>query len=192
MNVTKGPIRCRSFDPNEEAMRFGRDEWKAEILSSHPKLFQPPKGMPECRAGWDQLIDIACNKIENALVPEDGDNLTVSRIFERCGHLHIFWEGALSTRARTEVEAAIEWANIESGCVCEICGGDGRLYSCDGLLLTACTGHGRGKLASRKRIGFVRVVRGIVHGQDLILSCRKYDPQSDFFIDIPPEPDFAN
>lgn len=188
MNKTKSLIQCRSLDPDEVAMRLGRDEWRAEIVSSHPTLFQPPRGLPECRAGWEQLIDETCSKIEDALKPEEGDTLTVSRIIERCGRLHIFWEGMLSARARAEVEKAIESAIIASEDTCEICGGEGRLYSSDGWLLTACTGHGRGKPTSWKRgVGFVRVVRGIIDGKDFILSCREYEPKHDLFVDIPSE-----
>ncbi|MGL3108208.1 hypothetical protein [Bradyrhizobium sp. BR 1432] len=188
MKETRSLVQCRSLDPNEDAMRLGRDEWKAEIVSSYPTIFQPPRGLPECRAGWEQLIDETCSKIEDALKPEEGDTLTISRIIERCGRLHIFWEGILSARARAEVEKAIERASIESGDTCEICGGEGRLYSSGGWLLTACTGHGRGKpLSWKRRVGFVRIVRGTIDGKDLILSCREYEPEHDLFVDIPPE-----
>lgn len=185
---TTGLIQCRSLDPHEDAMRLGRDEWRTEILSSHPTLFQPPRGLPECRAGWEQLIDDTCGKIEDALKPDEGDTLTVSRIIERRGRLHIFWEGTLSARARAEVEKAIERASIESGYTCEMCGSEGRLYISDGWPLTACTGHGRGRPSSWKRkVGFVRIVRGMIDGEDRILSCRAYEPDHDLFIDVPPE-----
>jgi hypothetical protein len=135
------------------------------------------------------LIHAACSKIEDALKPDEGDSLAISRIIENGGRLHIFWEGTLSARARIEVEGAIEWANIESGDLCEICGSEGRLYDCDGWLLTACTGHGRGKQASwKRRVRFVRMVRETVEGQDRILSCRQYDPEFDIFVDTPPAP----
>jgi hypothetical protein len=134
------------------------------------------------------LIEDACREIEDALRPEEGDTINVVKIVERGGLLHIFWQGTLSARARAEVERAIELANISSARTCEICGSDGRLYSSNGWLLTACTGHGRGKPASwKRRLRFVRLVRGTIDGQDRVLSCRQYAPEHDGFFDIPGE-----
>ena len=131
------------------------------------------------------MIEDACREIEDALRPEEGDTINVVKIIERGGLLHIFWQGTLSARARAEVERTIEWANIESAHTCEICGDDGRLYTSNGWLLTACTGHGRGKPVSRKRrLRFVRIVRGTIDGQDRVLSCRQYEPDLEGFFDI--------
>jgi hypothetical protein len=175
-------------DPDMEASQLGRDEWRANIISSYPRLFQPPIGWPECRQGWGFLIYKVCGEIENALKPDEGDTITVTKIVESGGLLNIFWEGKLSARARAEIEKAIEWANMDSADTCEICGDDGRLYSSNGHLLTACTGHGRGKPVSwKRRPGFVRIVRGTIDGQDRILSCRQYEAEYDGFFDIPPE-----
>jgi hypothetical protein len=188
MKETGSPIPCRVVDPDVEALQLGRDEWRADIVSTHSRIFQPPKGLPECREGWRRLIEDACREIENALKSDEGDTITVVKIMERCGLLHIFWEGTLSARARTEVEKAIEWANIESANTCEICGGDGRLYSSAGWLLTACTGHGRGKpVPWKRRVESIRVVRGTIDGQVRILSCRQYDRLCGCFVDVPPD-----
>jgi hypothetical protein len=182
------PIPCSVVDPVEEASQQGRDEWRAGIVSAHSRIFPAPKSLPECREGWRYLIEGACRQIEDALRPEEGDTINVVKIIERGGVLHIFWEGTLSSRARAEVERAIERANIQSAYTCEICGDDGRLYTSNGWRLTACTGHGRGKPASwKRRIEFVRIVRGTIDGQDRILSCRQYDAECDVFFDIPPE-----
>jgi hypothetical protein len=188
MKETGCSIPCRVVDPDMEASQLGRGEWRANIISSYPRLFQPPKGWPECRQGWEFLIYKVCREIENALKPDEGDTITVTKIVESGGLLHIFWEGKLSARARAEIEKAIEWANMDSADTCEICGDDGRLYSSNGRLLTVCTGHGRGKPVSpTRRVGFVRMVLGTIDGQDRILSCRQYEPEFDGFFDIPPE-----
>jgi hypothetical protein len=188
MKETGCPIPCRVVDPVVEALQLGRDEWRANIISSYPRLFQPPIGWPECRQGWEFLIYNVCREIENALKPDEGDTITVVKIMERGGLLHIFWEGTLSARARAEVERAIEWVNQKSAHTCEICGFDGRLYTSNGWLLTACTGHGRGKPVSWKsRVEFVRIVRGTIDGEERILSCRQYEAEYDGFFDIPPE-----
>jgi hypothetical protein len=134
------------------------------------------------------LIEDACKEIEDALRPEEGDTINVVKIIERGGVLNIFWEGTLSARARVEVERALERANIESALTCEICGDVGRLYSSNGWLLTACTGHGRGKPVSwKRRFPFIRIVRGTIDRQDRVLSCRQYEPEHDVFFDIPHE-----
>jgi hypothetical protein len=182
------PIPCTVVDADAEALQFGRDEWRADIISAFPRLFHPPKSLPECREGWQWLIEAACKEIEDALRPEEGDTINLVKIIERGGVLNIFWEGTLSARARVEVERAIERANVDSAHTCEICGGVGRLYTSNGWLLAACTGHGRGKPASwKRRDRFVRIVRGTVDGQDRVLSCRQYDPEDDGFFDIPYE-----
>jgi hypothetical protein len=185
-----GPIPCRVVDPNMEPfLQGGRDEWRTEIVSTYSRLFHPPIRMPECREGWRYIIDDACKEIENALRPQEGDTINLVKIIESGGLLNIFWEGTLSTRARVEVEQAIERANERSANECEICGfRNARLYSSNGWLLTACTGHGRGKPVSwKRRASFIRIVRGTVDGQDRVLSCRQYDPEDDGFFDIPYE-----
>jgi hypothetical protein len=186
MKETDCPIPCRVVDPDLEYT--GRDNWRAEIVSSYPNLFHTREGLPECGWGWRDLIDKACMGIENALKPGEGDIIKVVQIHEKYGVLHILWEGTLSARARTEVERAIEWAYIKSAYTCEICGFDGRIYNCAGWLLTACTGHGRGKPAPwKRRAENIRVVRGIIDGQVRILSCRQYDRWGDCFVDVAPD-----
>jgi hypothetical protein len=183
---TDCPIPCRVVDPDVEPfIQGGRDEWRAAIVSTYSQLFHPPMRLPECREGWRSLIEDACREIKDALRPGEGDTINLVKIMEKGGLLHIFWEGALSARARAEIEGAIERANIESAHKCEICGDDGRLYTSNGWLLTACTGHGRGKPVSwKRRPRFVRVVRGTIDGRDRVLSYRQYEPEYDGFFDI--------
>jgi hypothetical protein len=182
------PIPCRVVDPDVEALRQGREEWRAEIVSTYSRIFHRPKSLPECGEGWRWLIEDACKEIEDALRPEEGDTINLVKIIERGGVLNIFWEGTLSARARVEVERAIEWANMKSAHTCEVCGDLGRLYTSNGWLLTACTGHGRGKRVSwKRRVPFIRIVRGTVDKQDRVLSCRQYQPEDDGFFDVPYE-----
>jgi hypothetical protein len=187
---TERPIPCRAIDPDMEPfIQGGRDEWRAEIVTSYPQLFHPPISLPECREGWRYIINDACKAIENALRPEEGDSINLVKIIECRGLLNIFWEGTLSARARVEVEQATEWANMRSAGECEICGSnDAHLYNSSGWLLTACIGHGRGKpLSWKRRPTFIRIVRGTVDGQDRVLSCRRYMPHDDRFFSIPYE-----
>jgi hypothetical protein len=109
--------------------------------------------LPECREGWRYIIEDVCKEIGDALRPEEGDIINLVKIIENGGLLNIFWEGTLSARARVEVEQATERANVRSADECEICGfRNARLYSSNGWLQTACTGHGRGK-PNRRREG---------------------------------------
>jgi hypothetical protein len=184
------PIPCRVIDPYMEPfIQGGRDEWRGAIVTTYPRLFHPPIRLPECREGWRHIIEDACKEIGDALRPEDGDTINLVKIIENGGLLNIFWEGTLSARARVEVEQATEWANMRSADECEICGfSNARLYSSNGWLLTACTGHGRGKPVSwKRRLPFIRIVRGTVDGQDRVLSCRQYEPEHDGFFDVPHE-----
>ena len=183
-------IPCRVVDPNMEPfIQGGRDEWRTAIVTTYPRLFHPPIRLPECREGWRYIIEDACKEIGDALRPEEGDIINLVKIMENGGLLNIFWEGTLSARARVEVEQATERANMRSADECEICGShNARLYSSNGWLLTACTGHGRGKPVSwKRRPRFLRIVRGTVDGQDRVLSCRQFDPEDDGFFDVPHE-----
>jgi hypothetical protein len=183
-------IPCRVVDPNMEPfIQGGRDEWRTAIVTTYPRLFHPPISLPECREGWRYIIEDACKEIGDALRPEEGDIINLVKIMENGGLLNIFWEGTLSARARVEVEQATERANMRSADECEICGShNARLYSSNGWLLTACTGHGRGKPVSwKRRQRFLRIVHGTVDGQDRVLSCRQFDPEDDGFFDVPHE-----
>jgi hypothetical protein len=182
---TRLVISCSVIDPHRD--NGGRDDWKTEIASAYPELFDRPRGLPECGGGWKHLILQACEEIRDALSTDQGNAIKLAVIKQRYGVLNILWEGTLSARARAEVESAIEGAYMKSAETCEVCGYEGRLYTCDGWLLTACTGHGRGKLASWKRKAkTVRVVRGTVEGKLQILSCRQYDRECDCFVDVSP------
>jgi hypothetical protein len=177
---------CSAVDPALD--NGGRDDWKAEIASEYPEIFDWPRGSPECGGGWKRLVYQACEEIRGALKMDQGDNIKLIMIKQRYGVLNIFWEGALSGGARAAVEGAIESVYVESGKTCEVCGHEGRLYTCEGWLLTACTGHGRGKLASlKRRADTVRVVRGTIDGRFQILSCRQYESEFDCFVDVPPD-----
>ena len=177
-------IRCTVVDPYVE--NGGRDDWRTEIALAYPELFEPPRGLPECGGGWKDLIEDACREIREILETDRGSTLKMVLIKQRHGVLNIFWEGTLSARARTAVERATEWAYVRSAQTCEVCGFEGRLYTCSGWLVTACAGHGRGKIAPRKRRAkSVRILQGTIAGKLQILSCRQYDPECNCFVDVP-------
>ena len=179
-------VSCSVIDPYRD--NGGRDDWKTEIASAYPELFDRPRGLPECGGGWKRLVYQACEEIREALRTDQCNVIKLVVIKQSNGVLNILWEGALSARARTEVERAIELAYMRSAETCEVCGYEGRLYSCDGWLHTACVGHGRGKLASWKRkASAVRVVRGTVGGRLQILSCRQYDRECNCFVEVSPD-----
>ncbi len=179
-------ISCSVIDPYRD--NGGRDDWKAEIACAYPDLFDPPRGLPECGGGWKHLIYQACEEIRDVFKTDQGNTIKLVVIKQRYGVLNIFWEGTLSAPARAAVERTIERAYVESAETCEVCGYKGRLYTCEGSLLTACTGHGRGKLASwTRKANTVRVVRGTIDGRLQVLSCRQYDRDCDCFVDVRPD-----
>ena len=177
-------VPCIAIDPDLDI--GGRDDWRSEIASDYPELFELPRGLPECGKGWKYLIWRVCREIRDALDADQGDVLRIVKIKQRYGVLNIFWDGTLSAVARIAVERAIESAFVESAQKCEVCGFPGRLYTCEGWLQTGCTGHGRGKLERSKRRldNTVRVVCGTIAGKPQILSCRQYDSKYDCFVDV--------
>jgi hypothetical protein len=76
-------------------------DWRVELVLAHPALFHPPagarggaRGFPECAAGWRDLLERCCFRIEAAL--SDGDRFEYQQIKSKYGGLRIYWGGRLS------------------------------------------------------------------------------------------------
>ncbi|WP_439373145.1 hypothetical protein [Bradyrhizobium sp. DASA03120] len=57
----------------------------------------------------------------------DGGPFKFSQIKKTCGTVRVYWDGALSPEAGTQVEEAIALAEARSAVTCEVCGEEGRL-----------------------------------------------------------------
>jgi hypothetical protein len=168
-------------------------DWRIELMAAHPNLFQPPKeepwateGYPNCEEGWHDLLECACARIEAALV--EGGTFRALQIKEKFGALRFYWCGDMSDTAKAKVGEAIALAVARSGCTCEICGVEGRLYNRDGWLATACPEHAKGVLKP-VRPGFenIHIVRTFGPGRFPIVSCRRYIRETDSFVDVDPK-----
>ena len=168
-------------------------DWRIDLIEAHPRLFQGPpgrpgaaQGYPNCEEGWRDLLERCCAGIEAALA--EGGALRVLQIKEKFGALRFYWSGDMPNAARAKVEEAIALAVARSACTCEICGAEGRLYTRDGWLATACPGHAKGELKSI-RPGFenIHIVRTSGPGRSPIVSCRRYIRETDSFVDVDPK-----
>lgn len=171
------------------------DDWRAELVWAHHRIFQPPEshpelaeGLPDCGVGWLNILDSTCRRIQKAVEPEEGDTIKLVQVQEKRGTLRIYWEGSVSARAQAEIEKALELACARSACTCEICGEEGRLYRRGDLLATSCSLHAKGEpVPVRPGLENVYVLRSITDANVGILSCRLYDRKSDSFVDIDPD-----
>jgi hypothetical protein len=85
-------------------------DWRTDLIEAHPDLFHPlpnnpgvAQASPECGAGWQDLLDRACVRIQ-AAVQADGGTFKFTQIKEKYGTARLYWEGALSPEADERVE----------------------------------------------------------------------------------------
>ncbi len=170
-------------------------DWRVDLMRTHPRLFEMHArrtgalaGLSTCDAGWRDLLERACARIEAGL--EEGGAFRVLQIKEKFGALRFYWDGDLSETTRVKVREAIALATARSACTCEICGAEGRLYTSGGWLVTACAERARGKPTPIKSgCENLHVVRtfGQEPGRFPIISCRRYICETDSFVDVDPK-----
>ena len=94
----------------------------------------------------------------------------------------------MSDIAKIRIEEVITLAEARSACTCEICGAEGRLHNWGGSLTTACSVHAKGKpVPVKPGHENLHFVRKFGPGETLIVSCRRYDRDTDFFVDVDPK-----
>lgn len=164
-------------------------DWRADLVTGYADLFDPhgdpptARGWPDVSDGWRDLLQRACVRIR-AAVQADGGTFKATQIKEKFGTLRFYWDGTLSPEAADQVEEAIDLAEARSASTCEICGEPGRLYG--GWLTTRCAAHAEGRRAIEARPGDdTHVLQRIVGGRRRTLQ-RRYDRDSDSFVDINP------
>jgi len=101
--------------------------WRIDFMQAHARLFEvmadkPERsfGYPLCGAGWRDVLEQLCTRIETAL----GQNETFKfvRIGQKLGLLRIRWEGEISDDTKARIREAIHLAAVRSRRTCEICG----------------------------------------------------------------------
>jgi len=167
--------------------------WRADLVAAYPTLFNQEfrgqvltPGWPEVDDGWRELLEVAASRIAAALAADPSGSLTISQIKSKYGTLRLYYD----VRGRPETEAAIaeavDLAEARSACTCETCGAEGRLFDDGGWFVTACDAHQRGNPVP-VRSGWERllVVRKF-GGEANQTTCRRYDRETDRFIDVDP------
>lgn len=77
-------------------------------------------------------------------------------------------------------------AEARSATTCEQCGEEGRLYRAGAVPMTRCLAHAKGQSVPIKAgLENVHIVQKVVDGR-LTVACRRYDRDTDSFIDVGP------
>jgi hypothetical protein len=125
------------------------DDWRTVFMQAHERLFDlmPNKpersfGYPLCDAGWRDILERLCIRVETAL--QENDAFEFVRIKQKFGVLRVDWDGEISNDTRAKILEAIDLAVARSACTCEICGVEGRRYDNCGWLAAACAEHAVG------------------------------------------------
>ncbi|UPJ53406.1 hypothetical protein IVB30_20075 [Bradyrhizobium sp. 200] len=167
--------------------------WQQDLIARHPEFFirtfrdRPfSPGWPTCDDGWAALVTKAVERIAAAAA---GYPLHFTQIKSKYGTLRMYGmaEAPLPKAVDLAVEEAIALAEARSACTCENCGAEGRLHTRGCWLSTACAAHARGApVPVRQGMEDLHIVRGFV-GEDVrIIACRRYDRETDNFIDVDP------
>jgi hypothetical protein len=169
-------------------------DWRIELMQAHARLFdlmagEPERsvGYPNCKDGWQDILERLCTRIENALRADE--SFEFIRIKQKFGVARIDWDGDVSDETRTKIGEAINLAVARSASTCEICGAEGRLYSNRGWVATACAEHAAGDPVP-VRPGFenVRLLRRRPGAADMYHA--RYDRETDSLTEVsPPLPD---
>jgi hypothetical protein len=163
--------------------------WRIDLMRAHPRLFEvmsdQPRlsfGYPLCEAGWRDLLERLCVRIEAAL--RDGETFQFVRVRQKFGILRADhdYEGPEDTEAK--IGHAIDLAVARSACTCEICGAEGRLYNNRGWLETRCGEHAAGDPVPPRYGPDVRRLRRWRWKADLYYA--RYDRETDTLTEVSP------
>ena len=163
--------------------------WRQQLVETHPEVFdrrfRGVRGYPTCSDGWRDLVT---KLVERVCAASAGYPVHFTRMSEEFGTLRIHWtaEARLPPATERAVQDAIAVAEARSACTCQTCGAEGRLYSSGSWLLTACPAHARGvAVPVRPGTENVHVVRGFSADGTPQLVRRRYDRETDSFVDVP-------
>jgi hypothetical protein len=172
------------------------NNWRNDFMRAHPRLFGVMEGEPQhsfgyplCQAGWRDVVERLCARIENAL--GDGETFEFVRLTQKVGILRVVWDGEVSEQTKVRIGEAVNLAVARSACSCEICGAEARLYSNRGWLATRCADHRAGdRVPVAPGFENVRILRRRPGRPDMYHA--RYDRETDTLKEIsspsqPPE-----
>jgi hypothetical protein len=168
--------------------------WQAALLKRYPHLFDATtgctihsSGFSEIGCGWQNLLETAVGRIAVAVVGQPAGTLRIGQIKSKYGTLRIYLDGRVDPCAQARADEAVALACARSACTCEKCGRLGRLYDGDGWLVTSCNEHAVGRpVEVRAVLQNIHIVRGSQDGRAGILTCSRYDRDSDLFTPVAP------
>jgi hypothetical protein len=167
--------------------------WRDLLVARYPRLFLSGdgtsiQGYPSVGDGWRDLVERAADRIADTLAAARSGSVTIVQIKEKFGTARIYWTGAGLTKAAEDTIAeAVALAEARSASTCEICSDAGGLYHVGGQLQTACVKHAKGRpVPVLPGWENVHLVRGTRNGNFAILQCRRYDRETDSFVDVDP------
>ncbi len=124
-------------------------DWRVVFMQAHERLFdliadEPQRsfGYPLCDAGWRDILERLCIKIETAL--QENDAFEFVRIKQKFGVLGPDGDGEVLNDTRAKISRRSISRSPARACTCEICGAEGRRYDNRGWLATACAEHAVG------------------------------------------------
>lgn len=166
------------------------NDWRIDLMQAHPRLFEVTSDEPErsfgyplCEAGWRDILERLCTRIENTL--RNGEAFEFVRIKQKFGIARFNWYGGASEETATRIHEAVNLAVARSACTCEICGAEGRLYSNRGWLATRCAEHAAGDpVAVRPGFENVRTLRRRPGAPDMYHA--RYDRETDTLTEVSP------
>jgi hypothetical protein len=169
-------------------------DWRIDFMGVHARLFdimhgepQRSPGYPLCEAGWRDVLERLCARIETLL--QDGETFEFVRIKQKMGIIRVDWDGEVSDETRIRIVDAVNLAVARSACTCEVCGAGARLYVSRDWLATACAEHAAGDPVP-VRPGFknVHLLRRTPGAPDMYYA--RYDRETDTLTEVsPPLPD---
>jgi hypothetical protein len=166
-------------------------DWAHDLMLSHRRLFvikadEPIRssGYPFCGAGWADILERLCRRIEGAL--RDGETFEFVQIKQKMGILRAVWDGDTSEDTETVIGHAVNLAVARSACTCEICGREGLLYDSKGWLSTRCAEDGTGEpVPPRYGAGFENVRRFRRWRGHADMYFATYDRETDTLTELP-------
>jgi len=173
--------------------------WQQDIIVRHPHLFLSLShdnqvgipGFPFVGDGWRDLVERAVGRIEVVLAAAPAARVTRVEVKAKYATLRMYWDGANLTKAAEDAIAeAVALAEARSACSCETCGAAGVLHRVGRQLLIACAEHAKGGApVPIIEPGWenIHLVRGTRDGKASILLCRRYERETDSFVDVDPQ-----
>jgi len=105
-----------------------------------PRLFKHPLTWGfEHDAGWTNIVEAFCQRIDSALANEPAARFEVLQVKEKFGMLRFYYRLENGSEALAlEIRHAVDSASEQSATTCEGCGAESDIVSLGGYITTRC------------------------------------------------------